>query len=96
MTTYLRNRRCRCARCRTKNLLGPAILITLGILFLLDRYSISFDDSWPVLLIVIGMLLFAAHNAPTEGHIQPWWAAHGPPSQTPGNADQRQSGADQR
>jgi Domain of unknown function (DUF5668) len=74
MAIYIRNRHCHCMRCRTRGLTGGAILVTLGILFLLDNYGfLYFDDSWPVLLIVIGLLSFAARSASTEGHIQAGW-----------------------
>lgn len=54
--------------------MGPAILVTLGVLFLLEEYGIArFDDTWPVLLIVIGLLSFAARTASIEGHTQPRW-----------------------
>lgn len=41
------------------SLIGGIILITLGILFLLDRFlpRIDFGDLWPVILIVAGILL---------------------------------------
>ena len=56
------------------------ILVTLGVLFLLDEYlRIPFDDTWPALLIVIGLLLFAARSGSTEGHVQPNWLAGAPP-----------------
>ncbi len=36
---------------------GPIILITVGVLFTIDRFSsFGFGQTWPVLLIVIGML----------------------------------------
>ena len=36
---------------------GPAILITLGILFALNNFTrYSFSETWPVLLIVVGLL----------------------------------------
>jgi Domain of unknown function (DUF5668) len=36
---------------------GPIILITLGVLFALQSFNIfGFDQTWPVLLIVIGLL----------------------------------------
>jgi hypothetical protein len=36
---------------------GPVILITVGVLFLIDKFSgFSFSQTWPVLLIVIGIL----------------------------------------
>lgn len=41
------------------NLTGGLILITLGILFLIDRFvpQVNFGDLWPVILIVIGITL---------------------------------------
>jgi len=67
--------------------MGGAILITLGILFLLNENNIySFDQTWPVLLIVIGLLSFAARSAPSEGHIQPFWMGGSPPP-PPGKHD---------
>jgi len=36
---------------------GPIILITVGVLFLIDRFTaFGFGQTWPVLLIVIGIL----------------------------------------
>lgn len=77
MTIYMRNRSCSCPRCRVRVLLGPAILVTLGVLFLLEEYGIArFDDTWPVLLIVIGLLSFAARTASIEGHTPPRWVTN--------------------
>lgn len=79
MAIYIRNRHCPCLRCRTRGLMGGAILVTLGVLFLLDEYRVvRFDDSWPVLLIVIGLLVFASRTASADGHIQPRWLAGDP------------------
>ncbi|HEX2711085.1 MAG TPA: DUF5668 domain-containing protein [Candidatus Acidoferrales bacterium] len=51
----------------------PAVLITLGGLFLVGRLGsgYSFHQLWPVLLIVIGALKLAGAVASTEGHIGP-------------------------
>ena len=74
MTPYIRNRNCQCVRCRANGLMGAAVLITLGVLFLLESYSvISFDRSFPVLLLVIGCVLLVARTGSTEGHVQPGW-----------------------
>jgi hypothetical protein len=36
---------------------GPVILITVGVLFAFDKFSaFRFNQTWPVLLIVIGLL----------------------------------------
>jgi len=63
--------------------MGGAILVTLGVLFLLDNYHMFyFDNSWPVLLIVIGLFSFAARSGSTAGHVQPSWMG-GMPSANP-------------
>jgi hypothetical protein len=69
---YVRNRACRCMRCASHYLMGPAVLITLGILFLLEQvHVVPFHRSFPVLLIVIGLVRIAQRSAPDTGHIQP-------------------------
>ncbi|HVW83894.1 MAG TPA: DUF5668 domain-containing protein [Bryobacteraceae bacterium] len=36
---------------------GPIILITVGVLFTIDRFTgFRFSQTWPILLIVIGVL----------------------------------------
>jgi hypothetical protein len=36
---------------------GPLILITIGVLFLLDRFTpFGFSETWPVIIIVVGLL----------------------------------------
>jgi hypothetical protein len=53
--------------------MGPAILITVGVLFLLNEVlRIRPDDSWPALLIVIGLFMYLGRSASTEGHIDPY------------------------
>jgi hypothetical protein len=53
--------------------MGPAVLITIGILFLLDQVThvhwMGFGRTWPALLIIIGLVMFMQHNTPTTGHI---------------------------
>lgn len=70
---YRYNPSCGCARCRAHGYMGPAVLITLGVLFLLaqvsSHYWLDFDRTWPALLIVIGLMLFLRHSAPIDGHI---------------------------
>jgi len=52
--------------------MGPAVLITVGILFLLEQlHVIQFGRSFPILLIVIGVVKIAQRSAPDTGHIQP-------------------------
>jgi len=62
---------CNCARCRVKGLTGPAVLITIGVLFLIDRsnWDWGFHRTWPVILLVIGAIKLAEAMASTEGHV---------------------------
>jgi Domain of unknown function (DUF5668) len=61
---------CRCAHCRVRGLMGPIILITIGVLFLTGQYSrYGFFDLWPILLIVIGVVLVAESLVSREGHV---------------------------
>ena len=72
MNVYLKNRNCPCVRCRTHGMMGAAILITLGVLFLLENYNVvPFDRSFPILLLVIGAVLLISRTGSTEGHIDP-------------------------
>jgi hypothetical protein len=49
--------------------MGPAMLITVGVIFLLAEYSrYDFRDLWPFLLIVAGIVLVAQSMASKEGH----------------------------
>jgi Domain of unknown function (DUF5668) len=91
---YRYNPHCSCSRCRAHGFMGPAVLITLGVLFLLDQVSrvhwLDFGSTWPALLIVIGLIMFLQHNASVAGHVPreygagpPAWQAQGQPYGTP-------------
>jgi len=70
-------------------LMGPAVLITLGVLFLLNEWRgdyFSFHYTWPVLLIVIGLIKLAESLASSEGH----GATGVQPPSAPGNPGQGQ------
>src|SRR5437899_12397047 len=59
--------RCTCSRCTIRGFMGPAVITTLGILFLLNELRhgyFSFGHTFPVLLIVIGAILLASALAP--------------------------------
>jgi len=63
---------CVCERCRTRKLMGPAMLVTIGILFLLDNVSrIDFGKTWPAILLVIGVVKLMQGNASDSGHVGP-------------------------
>lgn len=65
--------RCHCARCTISGMMGPVVLITVGVLFLVGkmRFGYGFGDLWPILLIVIGLVKVASAMASTEGHTGP-------------------------
>ena len=76
------NPRCRCARCTIRSLVGPAVIVTVGILFLLQQsHSGRFDfgNTYPVILVVIGAILLASALAPMDGHIDPTVPQQVPP-----------------
>lgn len=62
---------CPCVRCQTSRIMGPAILLGLGILFLLDQWTeLKFSRSFPAILIVIGAVKLLQAAGSTEGHIE--------------------------
>ncbi len=64
--------RCNCPRCMIRGLMAPAVIITIGVLFLLDQTRggyLSFWNTFPVILIVIGIISLASTLAPADGHI---------------------------
>ncbi|MBV9087153.1 MAG: hypothetical protein JOY79_06690 [Acidobacteriaceae bacterium] len=61
--------------------MGPAVLVTLGVLFLIGELSpFRFHNTWPVLLIVIGVVKVLQWSSPPSGHIDPDYPA--PPGPT--------------
>ena len=63
------------------------MLITIGILFLLDSVSgIGFGRTWPAILLVVGVVKLMQSNASSAGHVGPLPPGTGfPPSPpTPG------------
>ena len=80
---YRYNPQCSCGRCRAHGFMGPVVLITLGVLFLLDQLThvrwLDFDRTWPAFLIVIGLVMFLQHNASMAGHV-PRQFGPGPPA----------------
>lgn len=74
METYRNNRNCSCLRCRMRGIMGAVVLMTLGVLFLLENFhahDLDFDHTWPLLLISIGVVLMLQRSASIEGHVQP-------------------------
>jgi hypothetical protein len=78
--------RCNCRRCTIRSLMGPAVIITVGVLFLLQetRSGFSFGQTFPAILIVIGIISLASAMAPMDGHISSVTPAPAvPPAGTP-------------
>jgi hypothetical protein len=72
MGYYQPNPACSCGRCTTRGLMGPAVLVTLGLLFLLANVTdYPFERTWPVLLIVIGAIKVVRYVIPDSGHVNP-------------------------
>jgi len=70
MQEAIASARCQCARCCSRRLMGPAVLVTLGVLFLLENLGkVGFGRTWPILLLVIGGVKLFQNSASTEGHI---------------------------
>jgi hypothetical protein len=65
---------CHCQSCTIRGLMWPAVLITIGVLFLLDRAHFgpfNFNHTWPVVLVVMGIIQLASSAASRDGHVQP-------------------------
>lgn len=79
--------RCNCNRCVIRGLMGPAVLVTVGILFLLSETrggDLDFRYTFPVILIVIGLISLASAIAPMDGHLSS--KAPMPPPPPPGTS----------
>jgi ABC-type Fe3+ transport system permease subunit len=62
---------------------GPIILIALGVLFALDNFtSYGFHQTWPVILIVVGVLTLLARAS--RAGSSPGTGAGPSPGPTPG------------
>lgn len=80
--------KCTCQSCTIRGFTGPAVVITIGVLLLLHEVHggrFYFGSTWPVILIVMGLLHLAASMASHEGHIgsQPPMAAPPAPPAPP-------------
>jgi len=76
--------KCTCQRCAIRSLMGPAVVTTIGVLFLLSEIRggyFNIGHTFPVLFIVIGAILLASALAPMDGHVE-YPAAPAPASGT--------------
>jgi len=64
------NPRCGCRYCRMAGLVFPAVLVTMGLLFLLmEFHAISIQRTWPVLPLVIGAVKLLQRSASVREHV---------------------------
>lgn len=64
--------RCNCQRCTIRGLMGPVVVVTVGVLFLLAEMRggfFDFSNTYPVIIIVIGVISLASALASNEGHV---------------------------
>lgn len=64
--------KCNCQSCTIRSFVGPAVVMTLGVLWLLSEVRggiFYWGSTWPVILIVIGILHLASSMAPRQGHV---------------------------
>lgn len=64
--------------------MGPVIVVTVGVLFLLAEMRggfFDFGNTYPVIIIVIGLISLASAMASSEGHVSS--AAPAPPGMPP-------------
>lgn len=73
--------RCSCQRCSIRGLMGPAVLITIGVLFLVQQshWAYHFGRTWPVILLVVGVVKLAEALASDAGHNMQQGPPMGPP-----------------
>jgi hypothetical protein len=79
--------RCGCGRCTTRCLMGPTMVLTTGIIFMLDSLNIAgVDRTWPAWILAVGIVKLLQSSASSEGHIgllPPAPPAVAPPPQPP-------------
>ena len=83
-------RSCNCARCRISGLMGPAVLITIGVIFFIGQtnWDYSIGQLWPVILIVVGLIQVLCAVASSEGHVGPGASWQNPSQAPPQNPPQ--------
>jgi len=76
------HRICGCGRCSTRWLMGPAMVLTTGFLFLFHSMNIAdLDRTWPAWILVVGIVKLLQSSASSAGHVGPLPPA--PPSAAP-------------
>jgi hypothetical protein len=82
---YERSRQiCECGRCSTRWLMGPALVLTTGVLLLLETLDVrnaGLEHTWPAWILVVGIVKLLQSSASSAGHVGP--LPPGPPSVAP-------------
>ena len=74
MNVYMANKYCPCTRCRLNKMMFPIVLVTLGVMMLIDNLPyvhVRGGTILAVLLITFGGVRLLQSSASTEGHRQP-------------------------
>ena len=95
---YERSRKiCGCGRCSTRWLMGPAMVLTTGILFMFHTLNIAdLDRTWPAWILVVGIVKLLQSSASSDGHVGPLPGAPpavAPPQPPPSNPGLPNQGA---
>lgn len=70
-----------------RSIKGPVIMITIGVLFAADRFTdYHFHQTWPVLLIVIGLMQLLVGRGRYRGNYYPPPSSSGPSSSGPSSS----------
>jgi hypothetical protein len=63
---------CNCGRCSTRWLMGPAMVLTTGVLFLFHTSNLAdLDRTWPAWILVVGIVKLLQSSASSAGHVGP-------------------------
>ena len=66
------SRTCACGRCRTRCLMGPAMVLTTGVVLLLASLDVAdVGRTWPAWLLVCGIVKLLQSTASSQGHVGP-------------------------
>ena len=74
-----------------RSIKGPVIMITIGVLFAADRFTdYHFHQTWPVLLIVIGLLQLVGGRSRRSDYYSPGYPPSAPPPDEPRRSDNQE------
>jgi len=72
---YERSRQiCQCGQCNTRWLMGPAMVLTTGVLLLLETLDVrnaGLEHTWPAWILVVGVVKLLQSSASSDGHVGP-------------------------